>query len=50
MNRNIFQLNSRVAVVTGAARGLGHEIALGLAEFGADVAVIDVLAEEMRVA
>lgn len=50
MNRNIFQLNGRVAVVTGAARGLGHEIALGLAGFGADVAVIDVLDEEMRVA
>ena len=49
MNRGIFQLNSRVAVVTGAARGLGHEVALGLAEFGADVAVIDVLDEEMRV-
>lgn len=36
-----FKLDGKVAIVTGAARGLGQAIALGLAEAGADVAVID---------
>lgn len=33
-----------MAIVTGAARGLGQSIALGLAGAGADVALLDVLA------
>src|SRR5215210_2760552 len=36
-----FRLDGRVAVVTGAARGLGQGIAVGLAEAGADIALID---------
>jgi 7-alpha-hydroxysteroid dehydrogenase len=36
-----FRLDARVAVVTGAARGLGRAAALGLARFGADVAICD---------
>jgi NAD(P)-dependent dehydrogenase (short-subunit alcohol dehydrogenase family) len=37
MTRTLFDLSGRVAVVTGGTTGLGHAIALGLAEAGADV-------------
>jgi 3-oxoacyl-[acyl-carrier protein] reductase len=38
-------LKGKVALVTGASRGLGHAIALALGEAGADVALTDVLIE-----
>jgi 2-dehydro-3-deoxy-D-gluconate 5-dehydrogenase len=38
-----FKLDGKVAVVTGSARGLGQAIAVGLAEAGADVALVDIL-------
>ena len=36
-----FSLSGKVALVTGAARGLGYEIALALATYGADLVVCD---------
>jgi NAD(P)-dependent dehydrogenase (short-subunit alcohol dehydrogenase family) len=39
MNRGIFELSGRVAVVMGGTTGLGKAIALGLAAAGADVVV-----------
>jgi 2-deoxy-D-gluconate 3-dehydrogenase len=38
-----FRLDGRVALVTGAARGLGQAIACALAEAGADVVALDLL-------
>jgi 2-deoxy-D-gluconate 3-dehydrogenase len=38
-----FRLDGKTAIVTGAARGLGQGMAVGLAEAGADVLGVDVL-------
>ena len=43
---DLFRLDGKVALVTGAGRGLGQAMAVGLAEAGADVAGLDVISVE----
>jgi NAD(P)-dependent dehydrogenase (short-subunit alcohol dehydrogenase family) len=38
-SRNLFDLSGRVAVITGASRGLGREMALAFAQHGADIVI-----------
>ncbi len=41
MQTDLFDLSGKIAVVTGAARGLGQAAAVGLADYGANVAALD---------
>jgi 2-deoxy-D-gluconate 3-dehydrogenase len=43
-----FRLDGRVALVTGAGRGIGEGIALGLAEAGADLALVSRTQSELE--
>jgi 2-deoxy-D-gluconate 3-dehydrogenase len=43
MKNDLFDLEGKTAVVTGASRGLGRSMAIGLAKAGADVIVTDIL-------
>jgi gluconate 5-dehydrogenase len=45
---NLFDLSGRVAIVTGAASGLGEAIAYGLAVFGADILAVDIEADGLK--
>ena len=48
MTSSLFSLEDRVAVVTGAASGIGRRIALGLAEAGADVGLLDLAGSDLE--
>jgi 2-deoxy-D-gluconate 3-dehydrogenase len=41
-----FKLDGKTAIVTGSARGLGQGMALALAEAGANIVAVDILASE----
>lgn len=45
MNKNIFDLSGKVAMVTGGASGLGQGMAMALAKAGADVIIADMNAD-----
>lgn len=45
MESNLFDLGGRVAVVSGAASGMGKAMSLALAEAGADIVLADIDAE-----
>lgn len=47
---NLFDLTGKKAIVTGAGSGLGNSIAIGLAEAGAEVAIIDLMPDVTEVA
>lgn len=42
VSSHLFDLSGKVCVVTGAAHGLGRAAAIGVARYGADVALVDV--------
>lgn len=46
---DMFKLRGKVSVITGGATGLGKSIALGLAEAGSDIAIIDLNSAENTV-
>ncbi len=46
--KGLFNLNGRKAVITGGGGGIGGAVALGFAEFGVDIALIDINPDGMK--
>ena len=42
MSHPLFDLSGRVAMVSGAASGMGRQMAIGFAEAGADIVLVDI--------
>ncbi len=49
MNEELFNLKNKTAVITGASRGLGKAMAIGLAKSGANIVITDILDTEETV-
>jgi 2-deoxy-D-gluconate 3-dehydrogenase len=48
MIMDLFSLQGKVALVTGAAQGIGREIAHGFARYGADIVAVDLTDEKLQ--
>ena len=48
MTHPLFDLSGRVALVSGAAQGMGRAMAIGFAEAGADVMICDINSEGIQ--
>lgn len=46
--QELFTLKGKVAIVTGAAQGIGREVAIGYSRYGADVALVDINEEKLQ--
>jgi len=46
--KNLFLLDGKKAIVTGSGGGIGSAVAYGLAEFGVDVALLDINAQSLE--
>lgn len=45
---NMFSLEGHTAVVTGGTRGIGQAVAVGLAEAGADILLIQASKDDLK--
>jgi NAD(P)-dependent dehydrogenase (short-subunit alcohol dehydrogenase family) len=50
MESGLFSLSGKTALVTGGSRGIGFALAKGLAEHGADIAIIARTKEQLEAA
>ena len=48
MHHPLFDLDGRVALVSGAASGMGRQMAIAFAEVGADLVLADINSEGMQ--
>ena len=46
--KSMFGIEGEVAIVTGAASGIGHEVALGMGRLGAKMALVDIDREKVE--